>query len=138
MDRHEEFRHTLPQWVARFRSRGEHALTMLPLNPTRHPIFRKLSSGAAVGFFSVVIALLLPGIASPGATEVNDAELVKATLKTEQATESRVRRTISKDSMRAIRVRVARRTERNRGGSRLRHFHVRHSLPNGLRAPLRC
>lgn len=111
---------------------------MPELSLTRRPIFRKMSSDAAVALLVAVFALLSPGIANLRTAELNDAELAHQLGKTEKTVEARPRATVSRGTKSAARLRVVRRT--GGGPYRLRpsRFHIGHCLANGLRAPLLC
>ncbi len=111
---------------------------MTQVNLTRFPLLRKLSSGAAVGLLTAVFALLLPSIATFGASEVADTELTKEVTKPGKTIESRVRRTHSRSRPSSSRLRIVRRVRVDRSRSVPELFRSTHSLPNGLRAPLRC
>ena len=111
---------------------------MSQLKTSRPSVFRKVWSRAAVGLFAAVFTPLLLGGTTLGAVEVHSTELAEEITKAEKTIAPRVKRTISRNSMCAVRLRALRRTGRARFGLRPSHFHVRHSLPNGQRAPLRC
>ena len=108
---------------------------MLGLNPSRRSIFRKASSAASAGVLASFLACLLPGL---GFTVASEAETAAEIVKTEQKVEAISRRTILKNTKFVLLLRVARRSNRGRLPLRPNDRHERHSLPNGLRAPLLC
>ncbi len=111
---------------------------MSKLNPSRQPVFRKMTSRVVVGLLAAVFALWLPGIANLGATEVIDAELAKGIAKTENAIASRPKRPASRTAASAARLGVTTPAGKDHSPQRPDNFHDGHSLPNGLRAPLLC
>ncbi len=115
---------------------------MSQLNPSRDTIFRRVSSSAVVGLLAAVFALLLPAVAAlgagAGAVEINGTEFAGEITKTEKTVESLSKRTASRNTKPAAWLRATRREGRDCSHPRPRHFHDRHSLPNGLRAPLLC
>ena len=108
------------------------------LSPSQHPIRRKLSSSVAVGLLSALLGILLLGIANLGATETSGTESSEEATKAERTIASLPSRTVPRNTRITARLQAAKHTGSDHVGPCPRHFHDRRSLPNGLRAPLRC